>query len=162
MDGSDVQILDMRSPGQPVIELRGHRSQVNAMGWSTTDRPLLATAGMYISAAGLGVAFTRLACRRRLSGVALGPGSLHSKCDVASCGKLASEFTKAGREEAGRDGPYHGVFCDRGGDESGVVPTDTWYDDEHGPFHCTWRVAGDHERKVYQNVESVMVNVQAV
>ncbi|KAI6021480.1 WD40-repeat-containing domain protein [Pisolithus microcarpus] len=44
MDGTDVQILDMRSPGQPVIELRGHRSQVNAMGWNTTDRPLLATA----------------------------------------------------------------------------------------------------------------------
>lgn len=45
MDGQDVQILDMRSPGQPVIELRGHRAQVNAMGWSTTDRPTLATAG---------------------------------------------------------------------------------------------------------------------
>lgn len=44
MDGTDIQILDMRSPGQPVIELRGHRSQVNSMGWSTTDRPLLATA----------------------------------------------------------------------------------------------------------------------
>ncbi|KAI6131641.1 WD40-repeat-containing domain protein [Pisolithus croceorrhizus] len=44
MDGTDVQILDMRSPGQPVIELRAHRSQVNAMGWSTTDHPLLATA----------------------------------------------------------------------------------------------------------------------
>ncbi|KAG1870108.1 WD40-repeat-containing domain protein [Suillus subalutaceus] len=36
MDGQDVQILDMRSPGQPVIELRGHRAQ---------DRPTLATAG---------------------------------------------------------------------------------------------------------------------
>jgi WD repeat-containing protein 68 len=47
MDGQDVQILDMRSPGQPVIELRGHRAQVNAMGWSTTDRPTLATAGRH-------------------------------------------------------------------------------------------------------------------
>lgn len=47
MDGQDVQILDMRSPGQPVIELRGHRAQVNAMGWSTTDRPMLATAGKH-------------------------------------------------------------------------------------------------------------------
>jgi WD repeat-containing protein 68 len=47
MDGQDVQILDMRSPGQPVIELRGHRAQVNAMGWSTTDRPTLATAGKH-------------------------------------------------------------------------------------------------------------------
>lgn len=48
MDGTDVQILDMRSPGQPVIELRGHRSQINSMGWSTTDRPLLATASKCI------------------------------------------------------------------------------------------------------------------
>ena len=43
MDGTDVQILDMRSPGQPVIELRGHRGQVNAMGWSMADHPVLAT-----------------------------------------------------------------------------------------------------------------------
>jgi len=49
MDGTDVQILDMRSPGQPVIELRGHRSQVNAMGWSMTDRPVLATASKFVS-----------------------------------------------------------------------------------------------------------------
>jgi len=45
MDGSDIQILDMRSPGQPVIELRGHHGPVNALGWGSTDRPLLATAG---------------------------------------------------------------------------------------------------------------------
>ena len=44
MDGSDVQILDMRSPGQPVMELRAHRSQVNALGWSSADTALLATA----------------------------------------------------------------------------------------------------------------------
>ncbi|EIW83309.1 WD40 repeat-like protein [Coniophora puteana RWD-64-598 SS2] len=45
MDGSDIQILDMRSPGMPVMELRGHRAQVNAMGWSSPENPLLATAG---------------------------------------------------------------------------------------------------------------------
>jgi len=45
MDGSDVQILDMRSPGQPVIELRGHHAPINALGWGSADRPLLATAG---------------------------------------------------------------------------------------------------------------------
>ncbi|OBZ66987.1 DDB1- and CUL4-associated factor 7 [Grifola frondosa] len=45
MDGSDTQILDMRSPGQPVMELKGHRAPVNALGWSSTDTPLLATAG---------------------------------------------------------------------------------------------------------------------
>ncbi|KAH9166238.1 WD40 repeat-like protein [Lactarius sanguifluus] len=32
-DGSDVQILDMRSPGAPVMELRAHRAPINAAGW---------------------------------------------------------------------------------------------------------------------------------
>jgi WD repeat-containing protein 68 len=45
MDGSDIQILDMRSPGQPVMELRAHRAQVNALGWGSNENPLLATAG---------------------------------------------------------------------------------------------------------------------
>ncbi|KAL4252644.1 WD repeat-containing protein DCAF7-like protein [Abortiporus biennis] len=44
-DGSDIQILDMRSPGQPVMELRAHRAPVNALGWSATESALLATAG---------------------------------------------------------------------------------------------------------------------
>ena len=45
LDGTDVQILDMRSPGQPVMELRAHRSQVSAIGWGSVENPLLATAG---------------------------------------------------------------------------------------------------------------------
>lgn len=45
MDGSDIQILDMRSPGQPVMELRGHHSHINALGWGSAEHPLLATAG---------------------------------------------------------------------------------------------------------------------
>ncbi|KAI0819318.1 WD40 repeat-like protein [Trametes gibbosa] len=45
MDSSDIQILDMRSPGQPVMELKAHRAQVNTLGWSSTDSQLLATAG---------------------------------------------------------------------------------------------------------------------
>lgn len=44
-DGNDVQILDMRSPGQPVMELRAHRGPINALGWGSTESPLLATAG---------------------------------------------------------------------------------------------------------------------
>lgn len=48
-DGSDVQILDMRSPGAPVMELRAHKAPVNSFGWSSTDNPLLATAGAYLS-----------------------------------------------------------------------------------------------------------------
>jgi DDB1- and CUL4-associated factor 7 len=43
-DGSDIQILDMRSPGQPVMELRAHRAAVNALSWGMSDTPLLATA----------------------------------------------------------------------------------------------------------------------
>lgn len=45
MDGTDTQILDMRSPGQPVMELRAHRGQVNTLGWGSTETPMLATAG---------------------------------------------------------------------------------------------------------------------
>ncbi|KAG6920105.1 hypothetical protein DXG01_010173 [Tephrocybe rancida] len=45
MDGNDIQILDMRSPGQPVMELRGHHGQINAFGWGSAEQPLLATAG---------------------------------------------------------------------------------------------------------------------
>ncbi|KAA1472802.1 WD40 repeat-like protein [Dentipellis sp. KUC8613] len=45
MDGSEVQILDMRSPGAPVMELKAHRAPVNVASWSSTENPLLATAG---------------------------------------------------------------------------------------------------------------------
>jgi WD repeat-containing protein 68 len=41
LDSPDVQILDMRSPGQPVIELKGHRGQVTALSW---EGNMLATA----------------------------------------------------------------------------------------------------------------------
>ncbi|KAJ2913464.1 hypothetical protein MD484_g6951, partial [Candolleomyces efflorescens] len=44
MDGNEIQILDMRSPGQPVMELRGHHAAVNALGWGSGDHPLLASA----------------------------------------------------------------------------------------------------------------------
>ncbi len=47
MDGSEVQILDMRSPGQPVIELKAHHAPVNALGWGSAEHPLLATAGQW-------------------------------------------------------------------------------------------------------------------
>ncbi|TFK54519.1 WD40 repeat-like protein [Heliocybe sulcata] len=45
MDGAEVQILDMRSPGQPVMELKAHRAQINGLGWSGGEQPVLATAG---------------------------------------------------------------------------------------------------------------------
>ena len=45
VDGTNVQILDMRSPGQPVMELTAHQAPVTAARWSTFERQLLATAG---------------------------------------------------------------------------------------------------------------------
>lgn len=45
MDSSNVQVLDMRNPGQPVVELKGHRGAVNAIGWGAAEGSMLATAG---------------------------------------------------------------------------------------------------------------------
>ncbi|KAL5485044.1 hypothetical protein ACEPAI_7686 [Sanghuangporus weigelae] len=44
IDSNDVQILDMRSPGQPVLELKAHKAPINALGWGSADQPFLATA----------------------------------------------------------------------------------------------------------------------
>ncbi|KIY53042.1 WD40 repeat-like protein [Fistulina hepatica ATCC 64428] len=45
MDGSRVQILDIRNPGHPVLQLSAHHSQVNSVGWgSSQGHSLLATA----------------------------------------------------------------------------------------------------------------------
>lgn len=49
IDSNDIQILDMRSPGQPVLELKAHKGPVNALGWGSADQPLLATAGRVYS-----------------------------------------------------------------------------------------------------------------
>lgn len=45
LDSADVQMLDMRSPGQPVAELRAHQGEVNAIGWGKSDSHLLSSAG---------------------------------------------------------------------------------------------------------------------
>ncbi|KZV82518.1 WD40 repeat-like protein [Exidia glandulosa HHB12029] len=45
VESSNVQVLDMRSPGQPVVELKAHAAQVNALGWSVAEAGMLATAG---------------------------------------------------------------------------------------------------------------------
>ncbi|VDB95940.1 unnamed protein product [Peniophora sp. CBMAI 1063] len=44
MDGSEVQVLDMRSPGAPVMELKAHKAPINAVGWGSAENPLLASA----------------------------------------------------------------------------------------------------------------------
>lgn len=45
LDSADVQMLDMRSPGQPVAELRAHQGEVNAIGWGKSDSHLMSSAG---------------------------------------------------------------------------------------------------------------------
>ncbi len=41
IDSCDIQILDMRSPGQPVMELKAHKAAVNALGWGSAGKPLV-------------------------------------------------------------------------------------------------------------------------
>ncbi|EJD34112.1 WD40 repeat-like protein [Auricularia subglabra TFB-10046 SS5] len=48
VESSSVQVLEMRSPGQPVVELNAHAAQVNALGWSVAEAGMLATAGKSI------------------------------------------------------------------------------------------------------------------
>jgi WD repeat-containing protein 68 len=49
MDSSNVQVLDMRNPGQPVVELKGHRGAVTAIGWGAAEGSMLASAGAFFS-----------------------------------------------------------------------------------------------------------------
>jgi len=44
-DSPDVQVLDMRSPGKPVSELKAHRAPVQAIGWGASEGSMLASAG---------------------------------------------------------------------------------------------------------------------
>jgi WD repeat-containing protein 68 len=44
-DSADVQVLDMRSPGRPVVELKGHRGAISSVGWSRQDSGIVASAG---------------------------------------------------------------------------------------------------------------------
>ncbi|RKP40014.1 WD40-repeat-containing domain protein, partial [Dimargaris cristalligena] len=45
MDAASVQILDIRMPGIPVYELRGHRGSVNTLAWAPHQAHQLCTAG---------------------------------------------------------------------------------------------------------------------
>jgi DDB1- and CUL4-associated factor 7 len=115
-DGTDVQILDMRSPGAPVMELRAHRAPINAAGWSSTEGGLVATAGV-----------TRLILRVVVPDTSSCPHPTYSgRLPVTSLGHLTSRFRArgvaaqcqltielpeaGGREKAGADGPDNGVY----------------------------------------------------
>ncbi|KAJ2783920.1 hypothetical protein H4R18_001403 [Coemansia javaensis] len=44
LDSSAVAVIDVRSPGTPVMELKGHRSPVHAIAWSPTSAAHLCSA----------------------------------------------------------------------------------------------------------------------
>lgn len=44
-DSSMIRILDVRQPGQALLELRGHAASVNCMEWSPSRRGMLASGG---------------------------------------------------------------------------------------------------------------------
>src|SRR5579862_8888882 len=42
-DSNIIRILDVRQPGQALLELRGHSSAINCMEWSPSRRGMLAS-----------------------------------------------------------------------------------------------------------------------
>ena len=44
-DSSLIRVLDVRQPGQALLELRGHGAPVNCLEWSNTQRGVLASGG---------------------------------------------------------------------------------------------------------------------
>lgn len=44
-DSSTIRVLDVRQPGQALLELKGHAGPVNCIEWSNTQRGLLASGG---------------------------------------------------------------------------------------------------------------------
>ena len=42
-DSNTIRILDVRQPGQALLELQGHRAPINCMEWSPTRRGTLAS-----------------------------------------------------------------------------------------------------------------------
>lgn len=45
LDSNVIRILDVRQPGQALLELRGHGGSVNCMEWSPLRRGMLASGG---------------------------------------------------------------------------------------------------------------------
>lgn len=44
-DSSIIRVLDVRQPGQALLELKGHGAAVNCIEWSNSQRGLLASGG---------------------------------------------------------------------------------------------------------------------
>lgn len=52
MDEYKVLVLDMRSPGQPVAELVGHKAPLNAIAWGSAGEGSGPTGGGWIASCG--------------------------------------------------------------------------------------------------------------
>lgn len=73
-DSPDVQILDMRSPGKPVSELKAHRGAVQTIGWGASEGSTIATAGRRAPWPAFCTSLIYLnSCRRRPPATSLGP-----------------------------------------------------------------------------------------
>ena len=101
MDGADVQILDMRSPGQPVMELRGHHAAINALGWGSAERPLLATAGKQVRES-RPITGCLPFYSRRLSGIVMGSCQLYTGSGVTTQCRFKTELSTSRCEKKNR------------------------------------------------------------
>ena len=147
MDGPDIQILDMRSPGQPVIELRAHAAQINALAWGSVENPLLATAGASTQAvsrtmrnADRLIRLSRSLCRGRFATSFVGSSALHSTGSLAKKRRVSVKFAQTGCQEAGRYRPGDGLHRSRRDYQPGVVATDSGDDHEYGALDRTGRM----------------------
>lgn len=155
MDGTDVQILDMRSPGQPVMELRAHRGQINALGWGSTTNPLLASAGT-LSLAYLCVAITEAGHRRRLPAAALGSEPVHEHpVDLPKKPELGPQLPAPRRQKAHRGGPRHGVHGPQRDQQPSVVPADRGHDYALWALDRPGRVDCHRHGQINKGVEGV-------
>jgi hypothetical protein len=158
-DGTDVQILDMRSPGAPVMELRAHRAPINAAGWSSTERGLVATAGGWSGFFLVLMGRSLILHSGRLSVACLGHlAPCPRTCGISTQRELSTELSKAvGREEARDLGPNNGILGTKRDHESGMVPADRADDDEHGTLDTRRGMDCGRHGQVDQGAQSIGV-----
>jgi DDB1- and CUL4-associated factor 7 len=93
-DSNIVRILDVRQPGQALLELRGHSASVNAVEWSPTRRGVLATG-----------ADDSLVLLWNLMNANIGANLNGAEASTGST-------TAAGQQPVGAKGPYSSWRCD--------------------------------------------------